>query len=258
MYVLCVHFCPLWHDLFIFLYLPASGPKQKRKSFYKELFSKKPTVPTFAATQEIGGSTLDMNFLSPDNDQSNSLDLQRQALYHATFEHFRTVLPESINRKYIQQAAQCYTEEVLKHSAKLLTLIWDALCMPSSGLYHLRSNLATFASGEETILFHLLQVYSLVLLRLSIPPPSGFHTLLSFLAFRSVEFPLFLQFVATGAVTLTDQFMQKVIKAGELDSSTVIELILNLPREKQLRLLQQWEHPLAKELQERVAAQAAY
>ena len=239
---------------------PASGPKQKKKSFYKEFFSRKSTNPTFAAAQDLGRSLPDMKFLSPDKDLANSSVLQRQALYHTSFEHFRSVLPESINRKTIQQAAQCYTEELLKYSTKLLTLIWDSLRMPSSGPYH--SSLTTAASGEETILFHLLQVYSLVLLQLNVPPPSGFHTLLSSLAFRSVEFSLFLQFVATGAVTLTDHFMEKLIKVGGqgggLDTSTVMELILSLPQEKQLNFLRQWEHPLATELLERAAGLAAY
>lgn len=200
-----------------------------------------------------------MKFLSPDKDLASSLVLQQQAIYHTTFEHFRSVLPESVSRRPIQQAARCYTEEVLKHSSTLLTLIWDALCLPNSGPYH--SILATAASGEETILFHLLQVYSLVLLQLNIPPPSGFHTLLASLAFRSVEFSLFLQFVATGVVTPTDHFMQLAVeeeRQGGLDVSTVMELTLSLPREKQLTSLGQWGHPLAAELLERAAALAAH
>ncbi len=239
--------------------LPASEPKQKRKSFYKDFFSRKSIGPASAAPQVIGSSAPDLKFLSPDKDLANSLVLQRQALYHVCFEHFKSVLPESINRRAIQQAALCYTEEVLKHSSKLLMLIWDTLCMPCTGPYH--TNLATAASGEETILFHLLQVYSLVLLQLSIPPPNGFHTLLTSLAFRCVEFPLFLQFVATGGVTLTDCFMQGVIEEGGrggLDTSTVMELVLSLPREKRLTFLGQWRHPLAEELLEREAVLAIH
>ena len=239
--------------------LPASEPKQKRKSFYKDFFSRKHIGPASAPPKVIGSSVPNLKFLSPDKDLASSLVLQCQALYHMCFEHFKSVLPESINRKAIQQAALCYTEEVLKHSSKLLMLIWDALCMPSTGSYH--TSLATAASGEETILFHLLQVYSLVLLQLNIPPPNGFHTLLTSLAFRCVEFPLFLQFVATGGVTLTDCFMQGIIEEGgrgELDTSTVMELILSLPREKQLTFLGQWRHPLAEELLEREAVLAVH
>ncbi|XP_075215989.1 gamma-secretase activating protein pigeon [Lycorma delicatula] len=100
--------------------------------------------------------------------------------------------------------------------------------------------------GKRRVLFALMERYNLAVEMLAFPLPQGFPSFMAYLGYRTLPFPMFLQYVQASVLQLQVDVM-KAIMADLPDTgeglTKKLRLLQILPRSRGKRLMNQWSHP---------------
>nr|CAD7267101.1 unnamed protein product [Timema shepardi] len=110
--------------------------------------------------------------------------------------------------------------------------------------------------GRRYVLFVLLERFYLAVNSLAFPLPQGFTSFFTFLGYRTLAFPTFLQYTQRNTFELQVDVMKAIMAAlkptvvADMDDTTEgvqrkLRLLLLLPRSRAKRLLNQWAHPVS-------------
>jgi len=156
--------------------------------------------------------------------------------------HLHSILSDK-PAQTLEKIAQEYTSCQIDTVRHLAHLIW-AVAAPDSTKSD--APLCEAGSREELELFFTYERYVLSLVETGFPITAPFHAFFTKLAFRCVEFRMFLQYVDAGVVFIDEAFGRQLLE--NLDDSTdnvalKFQLLSRLPRRTALACLHHWDHP---------------
>ncbi|XP_050413914.1 protein pigeon [Patella vulgata] len=180
-----------------------------------------------------------------DNSYNNNITLQMEV---GLTEHIGQNLKKDTRAK-AKNVAQEYMACQVQQSKQLCHLLWS-LIEPNLELTgdQFIPKLCECGGAEEYELFILYERFYMTVKECVFPLPPGFQTFFTALAFRCLNFHLFVQYVDRGVLQLTGDFIQQILvdlsdEGEELEYK--YQLMSKLPKESLEECFKQWNHPIA-------------
>ncbi|XP_064633474.1 protein pigeon-like [Lineus longissimus] len=145
----------------------------------------------------------------------------------------------------IHNLALEYMSCMQNQARQLVHVVWSVFNMDERDV---TADIKIPATEQETELFHVLERVYLATLELTFPLPIGFLNYFASLAFHALDFSMFMQYVNSHVISLTDEFVAKAIIELE-DTPKNVDykclLISKLPQDQALACYQIWNHPIS-------------
>ncbi|XP_013408304.1 protein pigeon isoform X2 [Lingula anatina] len=158
-------------------------------------------------------------------------------------QHMSKYLKQDVQGK-IQNLASEYVSCQFIQSKQLFHMLWSILNTQEKIVH-----LDTPSCLKDYELFQAMERYLMVTQDLAFPLWKGFHTFFTGLAFRCLDFSLFLQYVDSGILTLTPTFVEQVLTELEDNRETdriKFQILSKLPKEESVQYFIKSGHPCSK------------